>query len=65
MEMLFTNYKEYKQHVNEEWEQGAINELFEDGLIMEIKESFDYEYESRQINYRQLTEEEFNIRFKQ
>lgn len=64
MEMLFTNYKEYKQYVNEEWEQGAINELFEDELIIEIKESFDYECESRQINYRQLTEEEFNIRFK-
>jgi hypothetical protein len=59
MEILFENYEEYKQYVKEEWENGAINELFEAGFIVEVEESFDYECESRQINYRRLTEEEF------
>ena len=63
MEPLFTNYKEYIQYINEEWELGGVNELCEDGLILEVKESFDYECESRQINYRKLTEEEFNVLF--
>lgn len=61
---MFTNYNEYKQYVDEEWEQGGINELHEDGLIVEIEESYDYECESKQINYRKLTEDEFNRIFK-
>ncbi len=64
MEILFTNYEEYKQYVKEEWGNGAINELFEGGLIVEVEESFDYECESRQINYRKLTEKEFKNIFK-
>ena len=65
IKIMFTNYNEYKQYVNEEWKQGGINELYEDGLIVEIEESYDYECESKQVNYRKLTEDEFNIRFKQ
>ena len=59
MGILFENYEEYKQYVKEEWEIGAINELFENNFIVEQEESFDYECESRQINYCLLTEEEF------
>lgn len=59
MDRIFKNYEEYKQYVNEEWNYGAINELYEDGLIIELEETFDYECASKQINYRKLTEEEF------
>jgi thymidylate synthase len=52
-------YKQYSTYVTEEWDMGGINELFEDGLLIEVEESFDYECESRQINYRKLTKEEF------
>jgi len=52
-------YKQYSTYVTEEWNMGGINELFEDGLLIEVEESFDYECESRQINYRKLTKEEF------
>jgi thymidylate synthase len=42
-------YKAYSSYVQEEWENGAINELFEDGLIIE----------ESNIAYRRLTQEEF------
>jgi len=42
-------YKNYSSYVQEEWENGAINELFEDGLIIE----------ESNIAYRRLTQEEF------
>lgn len=60
MEPLFENYEEYKAFVHEMWELGDINELHADGLIVETEESTDYECESKQRNYRKLTEEEFN-----
>jgi len=52
-------YKNYCQYVKEEWESGAINELWEEGLIVE--ESND----EKNINYRLFTKEEFidKIRF--
>ena len=46
-------YREYSNYTKEEWGAGAINELFEDGLIVE--ESND----GKNINYRKLTQEEF------
>jgi len=46
-------YKRYSSYVKEEWESGAINELFEDDLIVE--ESND----DKNISYRKLTKEEF------
>jgi thymidylate synthase len=46
-------YKAFLTYVAEEWEFGAINELFEDGLI--IEESND----GKNISYRKLTQEEF------
>jgi len=46
-------YKAFLTYVAEEWEYGAINELFEDGLI--IEESND----GKNISYRKLTQEEF------
>jgi thymidylate synthase len=46
-------YKAFLTYVAEEWEYGAINQLFEDGLI--IEESND----GKNISYRKLTQEEF------
>jgi thymidylate synthase len=46
-------YKNYSTYIIEEWNRGAINELFEDNLI--IKESNG----SKDISYRKLTQEEF------
>jgi len=46
-------YKNYSTYVKEEWENGSINELFEDNLIVE--ESND----GKNIFYRKLTQEEF------
>jgi thymidylate synthase len=46
-------YKAFLTYVDEEWEYGTINELFEDGLI--IEESND----GKNISYRKLTQEEF------
>lgn len=53
MGILFENYEEYKQYVKEEWEIGAINELFENNFIVEQEINY------RLINYRLLTEKEF------
>ena len=46
-------YANYSTYVKEEWENGSINELFEDNLIVE--ESND----GKNIFYRKLTQEEF------
>ena len=46
-------YKAFLTYVDEEWEYGTINELFEDGLI--IEESND----GKNISYRKLTQEEY------
>lgn len=46
-------YKMYSTYVSEEWENGAINELFEHGLIIEDSN------ENKNISYRKLTQEEF------
>jgi thymidylate synthase len=46
-------YKNYSTYVIEEWNSGAINELFEDSLI--IEESSD----GKNISYRKLSQEEF------
>jgi hypothetical protein len=52
---MFNNYEEFKQHVNDEWESGAINELEQDGFLVidTVNE------ETGDILYRILTEEEF------
>ena len=47
-------YKAYSEYVTQEWENGAINELFEDGLILE-----DSTNQGKNISYRKLTQEEF------
>jgi thymidylate synthase len=46
-------YKNYSSYIREEWESGAINELFVDGLIIEDSN------DGKNINYRPLTKEEF------
>jgi hypothetical protein len=61
--MKFNSYKEYREYIHEEWEDGYINELFCDELILEKKENLPYECASRTIEYRPLTEEEFNFKF--
>jgi hypothetical protein len=61
--MEFNSYKEYREYVQEEWRDGYINELFWDELILEKKEDLPYECESRTIEYRPLTEEEFDFKF--
>jgi thymidylate synthase len=57
-------YKQYSTYVTEEWDMGGINELFEDGLLIEVEEDHDYACESKQINYRKLTQDEFINRIK-
>lgn len=59
--MIFNNYEEYKKHVCEMWEEGYINELEMDELI--IAENPLKFGESKNINYRLMTEEEYNIKF--
>jgi thymidylate synthase len=46
-------YKNYSTYIIEEWNSGAINELFEDNLIIEESNG------SKDISYRKLTQEEF------
>ena len=46
-------YKNYSSQVKMEWEDGAINELCEDGFIVE-----DFN-DGKNVNYRLLTQEEF------
>jgi len=46
-------YKNYSSQVKMEWEDGAINELCEDGFIVE-----DFN-DGKNVNYRLLTKEEF------
>lgn len=60
-ELPFNDYNSYKQYVNDEWHGGYINELFEDGYIVENE--FNGACESRTIEYRHLTEKEFTKRF--
>ena len=60
--IFFRSYEDYKQYVTGEWEQGAINELFEDGLILEVEESFEYECARKEVKYRYWSEQEFNIK---
>ena len=52
-------YKAYSEYVTQEWENGAINELFEDGLII-IEDS-----KGKNISYRKLTQEEFIQKIKE
>ena len=56
----FNNYISYRQYVKEEWNDGYINELFADGYIVEVEYNGPYECENRDIEYRMLTEDEFN-----
>jgi len=51
-------YKNYSNYVFEEWESGAINELFEDGLIVEEWS------DDKTVHSRRLTKEEFINRIK-
>jgi len=46
-------YKAYVSYVNQEWKDGCINELFEDGLVIEASN------DEKSIDYRKLTQEEF------
>lgn len=57
---LFNDYTSYCQYVKEEWNDGYINELFESGYIVEKEYTGEYECASRDIEYRMLTESEFN-----
>lgn len=49
----FENYEDYKNYVLDMWEEGYINELEFDGLIVESKNI------DGNITYRNLTKEEF------
>ncbi len=59
----FNDYTSYRQYVKEEWNDGYINELFEGGYIVEKEYVREYECASRAIDYRMLTENEFNKTF--
>jgi hypothetical protein len=52
---MFNSYEEFKQYVNEEWENGAINELEQDGYI--VIDTVDEK--TGDTVYRILTEDEF------
>ena len=59
----FNDYASYRQYVREEWIDGYINELIEGGYIVEKEYVGEYECASRTIEYRMLTESEFNKKF--
>ena len=54
----FKDYISYKQYVKEEWEEGYINELTESGFIIEVPGC-----NNQDIQYRLLTEDEYNKKF--
>ena len=58
----FDSYKEYKQHVYEMWEDGYINELEQDELILKDKEIIG-ENGIKTLNLRLLTENEYNEKY--
>ena len=51
-------YRMYSTYVSDEWENGAINELFEDGFIIEDLN------DNKNTSYRKLTKEEFTNKIK-
>lgn len=60
----FETYDSYCDYVVDAWKHGYINELEEDGLLMDEQVKYDNGELSRDINYRLFTEQEFNERFK-
>ena len=63
--MEFDDYISYRQYIKEEWADGYINELIESGYIIETEYTGEYECEQRTIEYRPLTESEFEEMFGQ
>ena len=59
----FITYEEYCNYVREEWAWGHINELEEDGLLVDEQVRYSNGELSRDITYRLLTEEEYNQKF--
>ena len=58
----FSNYEEYKLFVIEEWKTDAGQNLMADGLL--IQESVTKSEDgTERVNYRALTEEEFNQKY--
>ena len=51
-------YRMYSTYVSDEWENGAINELFEDGFIIEDLN------DNKNTSYRKITKEEFTNKIK-
>ena len=58
---IFETYDSYCSYINEEWISGHINELEEGNLI--VIDSI-IEDPHKETQYRTLTEQEFNERFK-
>lgn len=58
--MEFESYEEYKQHVYEMWSDGYINDL-EDLII--VDKLTPNENGNQNINYRILTEQEYNKKY--
>lgn len=55
MEDMRLLYSQYVDYVNDEWELGGINELYEDGFIV-ILENTDNEVSYRKLNYDEFVE---------
>jgi hypothetical protein len=53
MENMDLLYSQYVDYVNDEWELGGINELYEDGFIHMVKNT------DNEISYRRLSYDEF------
>jgi hypothetical protein len=53
MENMDLLYSQYVDYVNDEWELGGINELYEDGFIHMVKNT------DNEISYRALSYDEF------
>ena len=58
--MQFKNYKEYKDYTLKVWQKGRIDELKEEGLLIDEPIKYENGENSRSIQYRFLSEEEFN-----
>ena len=59
----FTSYEDYIDYVKWMWEEGYINELEEDELLIDEQARYSNGELSRDITYRLLTEEEYNQKF--
>ena len=54
----FKDYQQYSEEILNLWNEGFVNELEAEGFVVIA------EQKTGEINYRKLTEEEFNNKYK-